>query len=58
MWRLKHPASTVARVEAMVRALDAPALTALQLATMESKSLVLGLALVLRHTTPAKVCDT
>lgn len=49
VWRLKHPKVTVARVEAMVKALDAPALTALQLATMETKSLVLGLALVLRQ---------
>lgn len=49
VWRLPHSDVTVARVGAMVRALDAPALTALQLATMESKSLILGLALVLRH---------
>ena len=56
VWRLKHPKITVARVEAMVKALDAPALTALQLATMETKSLVLGLALVLKHVSASLAC--
>ena len=52
VFKLKHPPGSVARVAAMVDALDGPALTALQCATMESKSLVIGLALVLRRITP------
>jgi len=54
VFRLQHPGQTKKRILAMVDALDSPALTALQCATMETKSLVMGLALVLRQITPSK----
>eukprot|EP00614_Pseudopedinella_elastica_P009093 CAMPEP_0172587868 /NCGR_PEP_ID=MMETSP1068-20121228/6861_1 /TAXON_ID=35684 /ORGANISM="Pseudopedinella elastica, Strain CCMP716" /LENGTH=331 /DNA_ID=CAMNT_0013383029 /DNA_START=73 /DNA_END=1068 /DNA_ORIENTATION=- len=54
VFRLKHPPRSVARVLAMVHALDDPALTALQCAVMECKSLVVALAVVLRRMKPAK----
>ena len=54
VFRLKHPAETVTRVKSMVNALDDAALTALQCATMETKSLVLALALVLRKVAPRR----
>jgi len=53
VFKVKHPPATVGRVLAMVQALDDAALTALQCATMETKSLVLALALVLRKVSRA-----
>ena len=52
---IKHAKEAVARVHAMVEALDEAALTALQCATMESKSIVLSMALVLQRITPEQV---
>jgi len=50
--KVKHEDEAVRRVEAMLDALDDAALTAVQCATMEGKSVVLALALVLRRVTP------
>lgn len=50
--KLDHPDDTVLGVHKLVNALDSPALTALQCATMETKSIVLGLAVVLRQVAP------
>lgn len=47
--RIVHPHETVARVRGVVESLDSFSLTALQCATMESKSLLLALALLARE---------
>lgn len=49
--RLQHPPSTHARMSAIVDTLDPFSLTCLQCATMEAKSVVLGLALLCRQVT-------
>jgi ATP synthase F1 complex assembly factor 2 len=46
--RIEHDADTVSRVRAVIYALDDYSLTALQCATMESKSVLVGLALLFR----------
>lgn len=50
--KLPHPPASIARMVTLVEALDPAALTALQCATMEAKSLVMGLAVVLGRMTP------
>lgn len=50
--KLPHPPASIARMVTLVEALDPAALTALQCATMEAKSLVMGLAVVLGRITP------
>eukprot|EP00622_Pseudochattonella_farcimen_P007470 FR743461.1.p1 GENE.FR743461.1~~FR743461.1.p1 ORF type:complete len:254 (+),score=37.19 FR743461.1:113-763(+) len=52
LMKIKHPEESVRRMQAIIETLDSAALTALQCATMESKSLVLALSVVLRQTTP------
>ena len=49
--RLVHPPESLARVQAAVESLDPFALACLQCATMECKSLVMGLALLCREVT-------
>ena len=58
VFKVRHPPHSIARITTMVEALDTAALTALQCATMESKSLVIGLALVLRCLSPAVAEET
>ena len=49
MRKLEHPAASVATVDAIISSLSPWTLASLQCATMECKSLVLALALLLKH---------
>lgn len=58
LFKVAHPPEAISKLKALLAALDPEALTALQSATMESKSLLLSLALILRHIPPEDAGET